>query len=329
MNKLKQTLTILMLLIGNFLGHTQETIFNQKLELTQCNSPIEFTMNGRLFESPLTSTQTTLNLLLTFDDLEASELNDLNYLQFECHGSVDGIVPAEIDTKLCNTNTNISLYPIGISNSLACKFRVTIHNPSTTIQQSSNGCYFLIIGGTGEYDCDSDSVSYPRSTDCMKEILTIDVVNHHSDFSENTDCLNFDLEFCNPVLELNDGENCSFTTTSTTLTIGECEGGGEGDNEEAEEMIVNSKVLNNLSSSYFNEELTIFPNPVSNEIRINNIIGIESNLIIIDLNGKEWYQQANVNEGSLVLSVATWPRGIYIIQLQNQNQFITKKVIIQ
>jgi len=72
------------------------------------------------------------------------------------------------------------------------------------------------------------------------------------------------------------------------------------------------------------EIISVFPNPTRNSISIKNIDRITS-YKIININGKEIKQ--GVIFGSNEISIAELPKGMYFIELKNENLLTVKKII--
>ncbi|RLD57968.1 MAG: hypothetical protein DRJ01_13185, partial [Bacteroidetes bacterium] len=75
-----------------------------------------------------------------------------------------------------------------------------------------------------------------------------------------------------------------------------------------------------------NTNISIYPNPAKNYIKINtDNLNIET-CKIVDVNGKTIKQQA-INSSKLKIEIADLPKGIYFLNLRTKNNTVTKKFI--
>lgn len=86
-------------------------------------------------------------------------------------------------------------------------------------------------------------------------------------------------------------------------------------------------VINQQSLSVSENELTarIYPNPTSQFLNVE--LNAESQVLIYDLTGKLWIQEAGVIQKSLDLSKLN--RGIYLVKVESQNQIIVQKILLE
>ena len=89
-------------------------------------------------------------------------------------------------------------------------------------------------------------------------------------------------------------------------------------------------VLNNDTFTN-NEKVSIYPNPVKDNLNINiNDFYGEVSVKIIDVNGREVLNQTIANfNASNTLNVSTFSSGIYILKLQGENLNHTEKIILE
>jgi len=91
-------------------------------------------------------------------------------------------------------------------------------------------------------------------------------------------------------------------------------------------ITVNTTALNELQSDGLNE-VQIYPNPSQGLLFLKNTDNVH--ISILDLNGHE---VLNTNSGTLAseitLNVKWLPLGIYYVKLKNENNCITKKIIL-
>ncbi|MFL3663982.1 MAG: SBBP repeat-containing protein [Flavobacteriales bacterium] len=84
-------------------------------------------------------------------------------------------------------------------------------------------------------------------------------------------------------------------------------------------------------------EVIIYPNPTKDEFTIelkNNSSSPSGRLggasvNIVNIEGKVVYSNAAVNSNKLTIDAAAWSKGVYSIQILNDNQTITKKIVKQ
>lgn len=73
--------------------------------------------------------------------------------------------------------------------------------------------------------------------------------------------------------------------------------------------------------------LNVFPNPASRYFVIEtDVTNNPKNIKVIGMNGKMMYS-SNFNN-SLKIDVTSWKSGVYFVQLQSQNQLITRKIVV-
>ncbi|MFN2261831.1 MAG: T9SS type A sorting domain-containing protein [Psychroflexus sp.] len=150
------------------------------------------------------------------------------------------------------------------------------------------------------------------------------------DNSSYTDTFNVDQDECYTFRifdSQNDGICCFFGEGSFILETAEGEliySGGEFETEDSVEF----RIGEGLSSVDFSSEsINIYPNPTSDFIEISSDLTTEFEVQIFDMNGKMLMNLDNINNNKIDLSELA--SGVYFIKLQseNQNNFVTKKLI--
>ena len=68
----------------------------------------------------------------------------------------------------------------------------------------------------------------------------------------------------------------------------------------------------------------IYPNPVQNELIIDNAELIINRIEIIDLSGKTIYQSIDLKNQ---IHVSALPQGIYFVKLETEKGIVTKKIV--
>ncbi|MEO0468742.1 MAG: T9SS type A sorting domain-containing protein [Bacteroidota bacterium] len=77
--------------------------------------------------------------------------------------------------------------------------------------------------------------------------------------------------------------------------------------------------------------MKLFPSPATDYviIRSNIFSGGPTTLNVTDLSGRNYFRQENVNGTEVVVELEDFPRGIYIVHLQNQNGQVQRKLMKQ
>ena len=83
----------------------------------------------------------------------------------------------------------------------------------------------------------------------------------------------------------------------------------------------------NVSILEKNNSIAIYPNPTSDFLNVSNLQP-NSVVSVNSLDGKSLYYNNNINS-NLSLSVKGWSKGVYIINVKNDNQTAVKKFIVQ
>ena len=96
---------------------------------------------------------------------------------------------------------------------------------------------------------------------------------------------------------------------------------------------MNSRVIDIIIESIddITKNISIYPNPTNGHITISNTEKIENDIDVINSLGKiitsikkdEW------NNNKTTINLSSYPKGIYIIQLINNNKIINHKIILQ
>ncbi len=243
-----------------------------------------------------------------------------------------------IDGNTYSANTNTPTFTL--TNAAGCDSVVTLNltinnsNAGTDVQtacnnftwidnviytSSTNTPTFTIVGGAAN-GCDS--------------IVTLDLTITTID---NTTSLNTDTISANQNGATYQWLNCdsnnvviagataqSFTPTVTgnyavEITVGSC--------------VDTSACVNVIITGI--EELTptgikIYPNPFDDNIVIEFANSTQNTQIsIVNIEGKVVYSNAAVNSNKLTIDATAWSKGVYSIQILNDNQIITKKIVKQ
>lgn len=98
-----------------------------------------------------------------------------------------------------------------------------------------------------------------------------------------------------------------------------------------DEILVNDSASSStlsITTLEDNSSISIYPNPTSERLTVTNVKS-DSIITISSLDGINVYRSTNQNNGNLNLSVKEWAKGIYIINVQNDNGNMVKKFIVQ
>ena len=77
--------------------------------------------------------------------------------------------------------------------------------------------------------------------------------------------------------------------------------------------------------------VAIFPNPATHEINLELPLAVKENLSISVLNiqGQKVFEKINLQEKRLKIEVNTWTKGVYFLQIKNEQQIIYRKFLVQ
>jgi hypothetical protein len=119
-----------------------------------------------------------------------------------------------------------------------------------------------------------------------------------------------------------------------------CGAQGYGEVEDYTIYIANGNLAAELSNTLDEEELetelktespsielSIYPNPVANELHVTlPTVNPMDQLILINNNGQQVIQQSAMHNNSL--NVSHLPQGIYYLRIPRDNEIISKKIVI-
>jgi hypothetical protein len=94
----------------------------------------------------------------------------------------------------------------------------------------------------------------------------------------------------------------------------------------------NSVLIDNLSiggHAIKNGHFTVFPNPMSEQLIIKNDKFTISNIIIVDVLGKEVVNLPINNLKETAINVAKMPAGVYQLRIKTDNGIYTTKIVKQ
>jgi len=98
-------------------------------------------------------------------------------------------------------------------------------------------------------------------------------------------------------------------------------------------QIAPNNFLQSDQTNVVNDNLQIYPNPSSGYITISNLEGLEGDYNLTMMNNKgvkatDLKVQIKATDETLQFDFSTLPKGMYFMMLTNQNQLITKKIIL-
>ena len=93
-------------------------------------------------------------------------------------------------------------------------------------------------------------------------------------------------------------------------------------------IIHNFRVGTILSSEKILDNLQIFPNPATDNIRLESASLINTEIKVLNLLGEEIYSKT-ANSNSEEISISSFPNGIYTIEVQGNNIVMTQKFVKQ
>lgn len=93
----------------------------------------------------------------------------------------------------------------------------------------------------------------------------------------------------------------------------------------------NTTLMASSSEDIMLNSLTVFPNPASDQIVVSktDLFENDATLEILSLTGKRIFSQnISSSTGKIILDVSQYVKGTYLLKVQEENQILTKKVII-
>ena len=105
--------------------------------------------------------------------------------------------------------------------------------------------------------------------------------------------------------------------------------GGEFSSEESTEICPN--LIDNIAEVNPLEAISIYPNPANDKlfIKLNNFPAQDLNMRLFNLMGQQLYNIDGQVDGSILsIEVATWPRGVYLLDISSEGWTRSIKVIL-
>ena len=78
---------------------------------------------------------------------------------------------------------------------------------------------------------------------------------------------------------------------------------------------------------FHTNDISFFPNPASQSVIVHS--SISGNLSIINLIGEEFNSDEKIEVGKSTLDISNLSNGIYLLQIRNQDFYLTKKIVVQ
>ena len=100
------------------------------------------------------------------------------------------------------------------------------------------------------------------------------------------------------------------------------------DNSLASSWIARTDTADNLSisSNISTSHINLYPNPVSDILRVKISFGNINHINIYGINGK-LYRKYNINHGSVELDLSSFESGVYVIKIQSASELFVRKII--
>ena len=103
--------------------------------------------------------------------------------------------------------------------------------------------------------------------------------------------------------------------------------GTSGDNSFSTQLTLTENIATNLVDRNINADLSLYPNPVQNELSIKSTTPIIGQLMIFDKTGKIVRSRQFISS-SLIVKMEDLPNGLYFVRMIDQNgKMINKKVV--
>lgn len=80
-------------------------------------------------------------------------------------------------------------------------------------------------------------------------------------------------------------------------------------------------------SKDFSNSFSVFPNPTSDYLTIENKMGKHYDLFLFDITGKSIYNE--FLEGTKQLNISEYKKGVYFLKIVHQNKTLVKKIVIE
>jgi Secretion system C-terminal sorting domain len=100
----------------------------------------------------------------------------------------------------------------------------------------------------------------------------------------------------------------------------------DGQSPEQKSVSLNGNLPLSVLNTIKENQVSVYPNPVVNELKINNGFKTETNYTIKDLSGKIMLE-AKLNQVSKSIDVKRLDKGMYILEMKSKDKTLLKKII--
>jgi len=170
---------------------------------------------------------------------------------------------------------------------------------------------------------------------CVIENIQLLPISPTADFSfsVNTNQVNFtDLSqnATSCFWDFDDGNTSTQANPSHTYaTIGTYNVKQRVNNQCVLDSVTKQILISSVSIEEQDNNILIYPNPVSSVLQINNNTKEEiKNIHLFDIDGRELYQENINKKGNILIDLSEYKQGIYYIKIELNNSFIVKRFIV-
>ena len=104
---------------------------------------------------------------------------------------------------------------------------------------------------------------------------------------------------------------------------------GTSDYGEVEDYAVNVQTTTAIKEAKTDMMISVYPNPVGDQLTISSNSAISGKLVIINSVGQSVYENNLNEERTKTLDLTGIPTGIYFIQIKNDNDILIQRKIIK
>jgi len=173
----------------------------------------------------------------------------------------------------------------------------------------------------GPNSCDS---TVTINLNVVSENIDLSIINTSPTFAANQTGATYQWINCNDNNSFIVGEtNRNFTATNSgdyavIITIGSC----------SDTSACQSVLIANVNENSFETEALLFPNPTTGDVNVNFGKSLShGSITVVDLTGKNVFEIQDINNQSILLNVNDLSKGFYFVQIQNNGQQKTVKLI--
>ena len=81
-----------------------------------------------------------------------------------------------------------------------------------------------------------------------------------------------------------------------------------------------------IAKNELTSAVTVYPNPVQNELTVSNVSNTSVSINVFDINGKLIFNSSSVSEKTTI-ETSSWNKGVYFVEISNGNATVTHKVV--